>query len=196
MMLSGGLGTQKFVLQRKALLHKSCPSHLTSRWAHNTFNQLRAPAQQPAPSRMTTQENSTTAATSNSAPAPAQDPVVQYVILRKDLWTEQKWPLGSVVAQACHASSAAMWMHRDDEITMKYLADENLDHMHKVVLEVKGEAQLKNLSEKLTEAGVKHKLWVEQPENYPTCLATKPYHKSEIAQHFKKFQLCKAALGV
>jgi len=64
-----------------------------------------------------------------------------------------------------------------------------------VVLEVKGEAQLSNLSAKLAAAGVLHKLWVEQPENYPTCLATKPYRRSDVAQHFKKLQLCKAALG-
>jgi hypothetical protein len=165
--------------------------------------------------------------------------VVQYVILRKDLWTELKWPLGSVVAQACHASTAAMFTFFDDEVTAKYVAPGNVDSMHKVgrmgrnggadqeprsaaalgllrtgrarstradppsgaalraqvVLEVKGEAQLRTLSARLEEAGVLHKLWVEQPEDFPTCLATKPYHKSEVAQHFKKFQLCKAALG-
>ena len=54
-------------------------------------------------------------------------------------------------------------------------------------------AQLVALSGKLTEAGVLHKLWVEQPENYPTCLATKPYPKSAVALHFKKLNLCKAA---
>jgi hypothetical protein len=64
-----------------------------------------------------------------------------------------------------------------------------------VVLEVKGEVQLLNLSEKLGAAGISHKLWVEQPENFPTCLATKPYRRSEAGQHFKKLQLCKAALG-
>ncbi len=64
-----------------------------------------------------------------------------------------------------------------------------------VVLEVKGESQLRFLSQKLEEAGVKHKLWIEQPENYPTCLATKPYRRSEVGQHFKKCQLCKAELG-
>ena len=64
-----------------------------------------------------------------------------------------------------------------------------------VVLEVKSETQLKNLSSKLEEAGVKHKLWIEQPENYPTCLATKPYRRSEVAQHFKKLQLCKAPIA-
>lgn len=64
-----------------------------------------------------------------------------------------------------------------------------------MVLEVKSEQQLQTLSEKLTEAGVRHKLWVEQPENYPTCLATKPYHRSAVSSHFKKLQLCKAAVG-
>lgn len=60
---------------------------------------------------------------------------------------------------------------------------------------MKSEAQLNSLCSKLTEAGIAHKLWVEQPENYPTCLATKPYRRSHAAQHFKKLQLCKAALA-
>jgi hypothetical protein len=60
-----------------------------------------------------------------------------------------------------------------------------------VVLEIKGETQLRNLAAKLEEAGVAHKLWVEQPEDFATCLATKPYPKSEVAAHFKKLQLCK-----
>jgi peptidyl-tRNA hydrolase len=60
-----------------------------------------------------------------------------------------------------------------------------------VVLEVKGETQLTNLAQKLTEAGVAHKLWVEQPENFPTCLATAPQLKSQVQQYFKKLKLCK-----
>ena len=74
----------------------------------------------------------TAAQPSTSGSQPAADPVVQYVVLRRDLWTEMKWPLGSIVAQACHASTAVMWMNRDDEVTSSYLAPENLDHMHKV----------------------------------------------------------------
>lgn len=62
-----------------------------------------------------------------------------------------------------------------------------------VVLEVKGETQLRNLAAKLSEAGVPHKLWVEQPEDFPTCLATQPAPKSRLAAHFKKFKLCKGA---
>lgn len=33
-----------------------------------------------------------------------EDPLVQYVVLRKDLTVKLNWPLGAVVAQACHAA--------------------------------------------------------------------------------------------
>ena len=61
-----------------------------------------------------------------------------------------------------------------------------------VVLEIKGKEQLLNLASKLQEAGVRHKLWVEQPENFPTCLATAPLEKDSIQQHFKRLKLCKS----
>lgn len=61
----------------------------------------------------------------------------------------------------------------------------------KVVLEVKGEQQLRNLSSRLTDSSIAHKLWVEQPENFVTCLATVPCPKADVQQHFKKIQLCK-----
>jgi Peptidyl-tRNA hydrolase PTH2 len=32
---------------------------------------------------------------------------------------------------------------------------------------------------------------MEQPENFPTCLATKPYYKSQVASFFKKLKLFK-----
>jgi hypothetical protein len=63
--------------------------------------------------------------------------------------------------------------------------------MFQVTLEVKGEAQLRTLAQKLEGGGISHKLWIEQPENYATCLATKPYPKSEVASYFKKLKLCK-----
>jgi hypothetical protein len=62
-----------------------------------------------------------------------------------------------------------------------------------VVLEVKNETQLRNLSVKLEEAGVLHKLWVEQPEDFATCLATSPCARADVQHHFKKLQLCKGA---
>ena len=58
--------------------------------------------------------------------------LVQYVAVRGDLVKE--WPLGAIVAQACHASTAVMHMFRDDPYTVEYLSD--LDRMHKVILKV------------------------------------------------------------
>ena len=60
--------------------------------------------------------------------------LVQYVVVRGDLAQALKWPLGAVVAQACHACTAVAFMFHDDPNTRAYAAD--LDRMHKVVLEV------------------------------------------------------------
>ncbi|XP_022996792.1 putative peptidyl-tRNA hydrolase PTRHD1 [Cucurbita maxima] len=134
-------------------------------------------------------------AESNSAPPPddivekAADVLIQYVVLRRDLI--DSWPLGSVVTQGCHASVSAIWLNKDDPQTSEYCSPHNIDSMHKVTLEVKGETQIVNLSEKLKENSIAHKLWIEQPENIPTCLATKPYPKSVVSAFFKKLKLCK-----
>merc|ERR1712226_943121 len=74
-----------------------------------------------------------------------------------------------------------------DEHTQAYLAD--LDNMHKVVLEARTVEELRGMAAKLEEGGVQHKLWIEQPEDVPTCLAVKPYPKEEVQKYFKKFKL-------
>jgi len=58
-------------------------------------------------------------------------------------------------------------------------------------VQVGDEAGLRQLAEVLKVNGVHHKLWVEQPENIATCLATKPYQKPEIQQHFSTLKLFK-----
>ncbi|KAG8034009.1 hypothetical protein G9C98_008490 [Cotesia typhae] len=78
------------------------------------------------------------------------------------------WSVGAVIAQACHASTAVTHMFYNDLHTQKYLAD--LDNMHKIVLEAADESKLTDLHSKLSEAKIDHKLWIEQPENIPTCL--------------------------
>ena len=64
------------------------------------------------------------------SPPEAED-LVQYIVLRKDLWNSLNWPLGSIIAQACHASTAALWLSKDEDATLAYCASEKLDHMHK-----------------------------------------------------------------
>jgi len=58
-------------------------------------------------------------------------------------------------------------------------------------VQVADENGLHQLAEVLTVNGVDHKLWIEQPENTATCLATKPYPKHEIQQHFSVLKLLK-----
>ncbi|XP_046839222.1 putative peptidyl-tRNA hydrolase PTRHD1 [Xenia sp. Carnegie-2017] len=112
---------------------------------------------------------------------------VQYVAIRKDLSVSMKWPTGAVIAQACHACTAVVFSFRDDPYTQEYT--KNLDSMHKIVVEVADEESLSKLSQSLDRNKMDFKLWVEQPENYPTCLATKPYPREEVSKYFKGFKL-------
>ncbi|XP_060066029.1 putative peptidyl-tRNA hydrolase PTRHD1 [Ylistrum balloti] len=116
-------------------------------------------------------------------------PIVQYIVLRKDLVDKLKWPIGALIAQACHACTAVMHNFREETTTQQYLAD--IERMHKVVLEANNEESLMALAEKLKAENVDHKLWIEQPEDIPTCIATRPYQKDLIQSHFKKFKLMK-----
>ncbi|XP_062858087.1 putative peptidyl-tRNA hydrolase PTRHD1 [Trichomycterus rosablanca] len=115
--------------------------------------------------------------------------LVQYVVVRSDLIHALSWPVGAVITQACHAATAAIHLHYSDPDTQEYLAD--LDNMHKVVLQAPDESCLSSLSASLSEKGIAHKLWMEQPENIPTCLALKPYPKETVQQALKKLKLFK-----
>ena len=128
-------------------------------------------------------------------PAAASDPLMQYVVLRSDLWKERGWPLGSLAAQAAHAATAALWLSRDSEETKAYCSPEALDGMTKVVLEADSEGALRELAEALSRAGIAHKLWTEQPENEATALAASPNKKSVLAPAFAGLKLCRATVG-
>uniref|UniRef100_A0A8C6E0K8 peptidyl-tRNA hydrolase n=1 Tax=Moschus moschiferus TaxID=68415 RepID=A0A8C6E0K8_MOSMO len=109
--------------------------------------------------------------------APGGEPqiLVQYLVLRKDLSQAPfSWPAGAVVAQACHAATAAFHLHQ---------------RMRKVVLEAPDETTLKLLAETLQQKNIDHKLWMEQPENMPTCIALRSYPKEEVSRYLKKFRL-------
>ncbi len=57
--------------------------------------------------------------------------------------------------------------------------------------QIADEPSIKALAEKLTEKKIDHKLWIEQPENIPTCLVTKPYPKGEVQSLFRGLKLYK-----
>lgn len=61
------------------------------------------------------------------------------------------------------------------------------------LFQAENEKSLQELAVKLEQNGVLHKLWIEQPENIPTCIAVKPHPKEEIQKYFKKFKLFKGA---
>ncbi|CAH6786874.1 putative peptidyl-tRNA hydrolase PTRHD1 [Phodopus roborovskii] len=116
--------------------------------------------------------------------------LVQYLVLRKDLSQAPfSWPTGALVAQACHAATAALHIHRDHPHTVAYLRE--LGRMRKVVLEAADETTLKELAEALQQKEIDHMLWLEQPENIATCIALRPYPKEEVSQYLKKFRLFK-----
>jgi peptidyl-tRNA hydrolase len=115
--------------------------------------------------------------------------IVQYIVVRSDLIKTLSWPLGALIAQTCHASTAVMHEFYDHEHTQSYLRE--LDRMHKVVLEVKDEEELSKLKDRLDVESIDHKLWIEQPENFPTCLAVRPYPKNEVQKFFKGLKLYK-----
>jgi hypothetical protein len=69
-----------------------------------------------------------------SIPAAAEK-LVMYLILRGDLLTELNWPLGAVLSQIAHASTACVWTFREEPEVIEYMA--NMDSMHKVTLKVR-----------------------------------------------------------
>lgn len=62
-------------------------------------------------------------------------------------------------------------------------------------MQVPNEDSLRKIAEKLKENSVDHKLWIEQPEDIPTCLALKPYPKEEVKKYVGKFKLYKTTLA-
>nr|CAB3265305.1 putative peptidyl-tRNA hydrolase PTRHD1 [Phallusia mammillata]CAB3265306.1 putative peptidyl-tRNA hydrolase PTRHD1 [Phallusia mammillata] len=115
--------------------------------------------------------------------------LVQYVILRGDLFRVLNWPVGAIIAQACHACTSVIWTYKEDPNVIEYTKD--MDNMRKVVLEAKDEEHLQALSDVLQENKIDFKLWIEQPENTPTCIVVKPYKKDDVQAYFKKCKLFK-----
>ncbi|KAK3819970.1 MAG: hypothetical protein J3Q66DRAFT_399403 [Benniella sp.] len=145
------------------------------------------------------------------------DPLTMFIVIRKDLikrWQASDIPtfsanpcfladpidltysplhacilnVPSVIAQACHASTAVLHTTQELRDTREYLAD--IHNMHKVVLQVKNQPQLEELAASLSTLEVPHVVWREQPEDILTCLSTSPIRRSaEVKEAFKKCSL-------
>ena len=117
------------------------------------------------------------------------DKLIQYILIRKDLIGNKHWNIGSLIAQGCHASVAAIATTLSSKYTTEYITDHL--NMTKLVLGVDDDVQLKEMSDRLTRNSIPHHLWIEKPEEIPTALATSPLLKSAVGLHFKHLKLLK-----
>lgn len=90
-------------------------------------------------------------------------------------------------AQGCHAAIAAVVKNLDKPHTQAYL--DNLNAMHKVVLKAESDHQLDDLIAQLRAQKIEHHVWIEQPENIRTCVATAPHEKTILQPLFRPFKL-------
>lgn len=111
--------------------------------------------------------------------------IVQYIVVRTDL----NWSQGAQIAQACHASVASIARTLDSPATKGYLED--LTNMRKVILRADRLEDLRQAETKLQETNIAFHLWIEQPENIPTCLACSPQPKRLVQAIFRNLKLLK-----
>lgn len=123
----------------------------------------------------------------------SEDSLVQYIVVRRDLLSPPfNWNYGALIAQASHAAVAVVTEHIDDPMVRQYApfdGDKDKLQMHKVVLQAQSEDQLVEMSRKLGDHDIVHRMWIEHPEKIPTCIAVKPYPKSIIGPLCKAFKL-------
>ncbi|CDZ98836.1 Uncharacterized conserved protein [Phaffia rhodozyma] len=106
-------------------------------------------------------------------------PLRMQIILRRDLFENLGWPVGPLMAQASHASTAVLHQFKDEPNVQTYLED--LPNMRKLVYQTTDMNTLQKTIDHLETTGSKYFLWMEQPENYPTALAIVPNRKDNKA---------------
>ncbi|KAI9013610.1 peptidyl-tRNA hydrolase II domain-containing protein [Hyaloraphidium curvatum] len=120
---------------------------------------------------------------SNPGSVAPEDPLIQYLVLRKDLVTDKrfKWTHGMLMAQAAHASTALIWKHRDSADVQEYMQGVDTGTLRKVVTEVPDEATLRSLGDELrSNSRILVHEFCEQPEDIITCTAIGPCRRSSL----------------
>lgn len=113
--------------------------------------------------------------------------VKQFLFLRKDL---PSYRIGALLAQACHASVAAIHTFRNHPDTAKYL-DKTSD-LTTVIYEI-CEKDIEKIKESLTDLSIEFYIWVENHE-IVTCIGTRPIETksfTEFERFRKQFKLFK-----
>ncbi|RPD57740.1 peptidyl-tRNA hydrolase II [Lentinus tigrinus ALCF2SS1-7] len=113
-------------------------------------------------------------AETQGATTATQQPLVMQIVVRRDLLDAEGWGVGPLMAQVAHATSAVLHETRERPETQAYMDD--LKNMRKVVMQTTDQASIEKLAKLLDgcDPPVPYHLWVEQPENVPTCLALSP----------------------
>lgn len=113
--------------------------------------------------------------------------IKQFLFLRKDL---PNYNTGALLAQACHASVAAIHTFRSHPDTVKYL--ENISDLTTVIYEI-CEKDIEKIKELLTDLSIDFYIWVENYE-IVTCIGTRPIETksfTEFERFRKQFRLFK-----
>lgn len=113
----------------------------------------------------------------------------QIVLLRRDLLTTLNWTMGSIIAQAIHASVDCLNTFKVDPAVLEYTSDSNRKAMTTIVLEVETHQQMDDLQTLLSKESIDFTLWIEQPENILTAIALKPCLKKEMPDFLKSLKL-------
>ncbi|KAI0359613.1 peptidyl-tRNA hydrolase II [Trametes cingulata] len=112
--------------------------------------------------------------TTAGVPSTAPQALLMQIVVRRDLLEAEGWGVGPLMAQVAHATSAVLHETRERPETQAYLED--LKNMRKVVLQTPDQVSIERLANLLSASDppVPYHLWIEQPENVPTCLAIAP----------------------
>ena len=115
--------------------------------------------------------------------------IVQYIIVRNDVYRNQERSFNTILQHTSSAATSMIHKHYHHKYTRDYLKDG--DDMRKKIFQVKDEKELSDLSNTLTLNNIDFKVWIKQPGNYATCIATRPYPVTDMSQHFKNVKIYK-----
>lgn len=146
-------------------------------------------------STTTTISNTNSADDNNDNKPSNKKPIVQYIVVRRDLAQEPyNWPPGAIAAQVAHVSVAAIaqGLETQDVDTAFYISESNLPHMTKYVYGVNSLTeleQIRNIWQDKIDSN-NYYWWIEQPENIPTAFATWPIERTnKVSKIIKQMKL-------